>query len=80
MAKIHSHTEKSILNLVKSGQIQIVFTLSRLIWHQSKFRIFLLVTNQSEKCDYTPALVCINAIEGTFLYVQDSDSLDIYDI
>ena len=43
------HTDKSILNLVKSNQIRIVITFYRLIYHQTEF---ILVSNKSEKCNY----------------------------
>ena len=42
-----THTEKSLLNIVKSNEISIVIILSRLIWQQTEFRLVLL--NQSEK-------------------------------
>ena len=58
------HANKSFLRLFKLGQISIVITFFRCIWHQTEFNLvprdFHLVLNQlnqSEKCNYNKYLV-----------------------
>ena len=49
--KIRVHTEKSFRNLIKSNQIQIVFTIVRLIW-RNQTDVRLVPQNQSEDGKY----------------------------
>ena len=48
-AGVAPHTEKYFRNLIKSIRNQIVFTIFRLIWHQTDV---CLVPNQSENGEY----------------------------
>ena len=49
---------KFFLNLAKSYEIWIVFTLCRLTWHQKEFYFF-----QSVNCNYNPNLVWLNKMQ-----------------
>ena len=63
---VQLHTEKSFLNLIKSTQNQIVFTIFRLICNQTDVRV---VQNQSKSGKYNLISVWLNKILKIFLYV-----------
>ena len=56
---IERYTEKSFRNLINSNWNQIVYTIFRLIWNQTDFR---LVTNQSKNGKYNLISVWFNKI------------------
>ena len=59
------HTGKSFRSLIKSNRNQIVFTISRLIWNQTNFR---LVRNKFEKHKYNQNLIWLNKIQKIFVF------------
>ena len=63
----HAQTEKYFRNLIKSNQNQIVFTIFRLIWNQTDFR---LVPNQSENSKYSRISLWFNEISERFFCVS----------